>query len=89
MFDHSGIVFRNNFDNFPTAIVKLRTNFVPITANIMMTKVPIIFPKKRFGGNAIFENVFSLKSAPKNSQKWGVREVCGVGGWGGGRGLGF
>ena len=42
-FDHFGIVFRRNFDKFRTAIVKLRTNFVPIIANIMTKKVPIIF----------------------------------------------
>ena len=42
IFDHFGIVFRRNFDKFRTAIVKLRTNFVPIIANIMTEKVPII-----------------------------------------------
>ena len=43
IFDHFELVFRRNFDKVRTAIVKLCTNFVPIIANIMTKKVPIIF----------------------------------------------
>ena len=41
ILDHFGIAFRRNFDNFFTAIVKLRTNFVTIIATITTKKVPM------------------------------------------------
>jgi len=43
IFNHFRIVFRRNFDKFRTATVKRRTNFVPIIANRITTKAPIIF----------------------------------------------
>jgi len=43
IFDHFGIVCRTQVVKFRTTIVKRRTNFVPIIANTMTRKVPIIF----------------------------------------------
>lgn len=42
----SGIVICSKLVEFRTTIVKLRTNFVPISANITTEKVPIIFRMK-------------------------------------------
>ena len=39
IFDYFGIAFRRRFDKFRTAIVTLRTNFVPIIASIITKKV--------------------------------------------------
>jgi len=43
IFDYFGIVSRTELVKLPTTIIKLRTNFVPLSEKRMTDKVPMIF----------------------------------------------